>query len=105
LSSVLSYLGLARRSGKVMLGTDAVFHALSTKKVVLVFLASDASLKTREQTLKKTYFYNIPVIQNFNTDELSGCLGTNNSKVVALLDAGFAKAINQVIEGESKRES
>ena len=93
MTKVLNYLGLAKRAGKLVQGTDAVLKNLRSKQTNMMFVASDASDATREKVNKKGMFYNIPVIENFSTDELSKSLGEQNIKVIAINDIGFTKAI------------
>lgn len=88
-----SYLGLTKRAGKVVGGTDAVLKNLNKKQIKLIFVASDASLSTIDKVEKKAFFYQIPVIKKYSTDELSKALGLSNPKVIGIVDAGFTKAI------------
>lgn len=99
MDKVLNYLGLSKRAGKLVQGTDAVLKNLRSRKTHLMFVASDASNATIERVLKKGSYYNIEVITTYNTDELSNALGENNIKVIAINDIGFKKAII----GELKR--
>lgn len=106
---VLSYLGLSKRAGKLVQGTDAVLKNLRSKQTHLMFVANDASIATIEKVTKKGMFYNIPVIKNYSTDELSRAVGEENLKVIAINDIGFTKAIlkelKEVTNNESQRIS
>ena len=64
-----------------------------------MFVASDASLKTRERYLKKCHYYHINYSLDFNTDELSAALGRSHIKTIGITDLGFAKAIIKELEG------
>jgi ribosomal protein L7Ae-like RNA K-turn-binding protein len=106
LNKVFQYIGLAKRAGQIVVGADSVYSAMGAKKVHMIFVASDSSQKTLDHVIKKAFFYQVPVIQNYTTDELSKALGSMNSKVVGLTDEGFSKAIAKVVaEGENKHES
>ena len=102
---ILNYLGLAKRAGKLVQGTDAVLKNLRSKQTNIMFVASDASDATREKVNKKGMFYNIPVIENFSTDELSKSLGEQNIKVIAINDIGFTKAIMKELKEVTNNES
>ena len=75
MDKVLNYLGLSKRAGKLVQGTDAVLKNLRSRQTHLMFVASDSSENTIENVLKKGLFYNIPVITNYSTDELSKAVG------------------------------
>ena len=109
MNKLLNYLGLAKRAGKLVQGTDAVLKNLRSRQTHIMFVASDASDATKEKVNKKGLFYNIPVIENYSTDELSKALGEQNIKVIAINDLGFKKAImkefKEVTNNESQRIS
>ena len=45
----------------------------------------------------KSSFYNIKLNTDFSTDELNKAIGTENRKVIAIIDKNFAKmVINQL---------
>lgn len=98
MDKILSYLGLAKRAQKVILGTDAVLKNLHWEKTHLIFVASDASVATIDKVIKKGYFYKIPTIEKYSTDELAKALGTSNPKVIGINDIGFSKAILAELE-------
>lgn len=98
MNKILNYLGLAKRAGKIIIGTDGVIDKLRHQLVNLMFVANDASLATIDKVEKKGLFYKTRVIKNFSTEELSHALGTNNSKVIGIMDLGFTKAILAEIE-------
>lgn len=95
---VLNYLGLARRAGKTVLGTDAVLKNLNKKQTYIILVANDSSYATIDKVEKKGFYYQIPVIKKYSTEELSKSLGTTNLKVVGINDQGFAKVILSELE-------
>lgn len=98
MEKVLNYLGIARRAGFIVMGTDAVLDNLRFGKIKMIFVASDSSQATIEKVEKKGIYYHIPVIKKYSTDELSQALGTQNSKVIGLKDQGIKKAIKVELE-------
>ena len=98
MDKVLNYLGIARRAGFIVMGTDAVLDNLRFGKIKMIFVASDSSQATIEKVEKKGIYYHIPVIKKYSTDELSQALGTQNSKVIGLKDHGIKKAIKVELE-------
>lgn len=85
-----SRLGLAKAAGKVKAGTDFTVEAIRSKEAKLVFLASDASLNTKKRVLDKAAFYEVQVLEVFDTETLSRAIGRSNIKALALTDQGFA---------------
>lgn len=104
MDKVLNYLGLSKRAGKLVQGTDAVLKNLRSRQTHLMFVASDASLATIQNVSKKGLFYNIPVINKYSTDELSNSLGEKNIKVIAINDQGFVKAIMKELKEVTNNE-
>lgn len=97
-NKVLNLLGIARRAGKLVMGTDSLIKVLPSKKVKLIFMATDASFATKDKIDKKAYFYNVSVVTTYSTEELSKALGVGSIKIIGVIDDGFAKAMKENIE-------
>ena len=97
-NKVISLFGLIRIANRLVLG-DTLLESFSKGNIHFVFVASDASLKTRERYLKKCHYYHINYSLDFNTDELSAALGRSHVKTIGITDLGFAKAIIKELEG------
>jgi len=87
---VLNLLGLARRAGKLTTGEELVVRAIQSDRVKLVFLASDASQNLTKKINDKAGNHQVSVSTIFSESELSQAIGSAR-KVVALLDLGFAR--------------
>ncbi len=98
MNKVLNLLGLARKAGKTILGTDSVIKLLPSKQIKLIFIANDTSFATYDKIDKKAYFYQVPTINQFSCEELSQALGVNAIKIIGISDIGFAQAIKKEIE-------
>lgn len=98
MNKLLQTLGLANRAGKVIVG-DTLFKQMSLVK--LLFVANDASLKTKERLAKKCYYYKLPCIDTFSFKELSLALGKHHIMAAGLIDEGFAKSLLNEIERRS----
>lgn len=101
---LLSFLGLCRRAGKLVIGNDPVREAIETQKALLVLVASDIS----ENTLKKintavdtgaVAYYQI----DRTKDEISFSLG-KTCACLAVIDKGFADKLLELIQAEQKKE-
>ena len=90
---VLEYLGLCMRAKKLVSGESIVLDYIKSRKAKMVFLANDAMKNTTKRITDKTTFYNIPLIVDFDTEELNNAIGTNNRKAVAVTDKNFANMI------------
>lgn len=100
MNKTLNLLGIARRAKKLVLGTDNVLNALSSNKIKLILIANDASNTTIDKFEKKAYFYNIPIIKIFSTEQLSKALGVETIKIIGVADQGFAKSIEELERGD-----
>ena len=95
---LLSFLGLAQRSGNVVSGEDTCERLIKSKKVSLVLIAGDASDNTQKKFKDMTNSRNIRCVALSNRDELSNAIGKINRTVYAIKDHGFADRIFALIE-------
>ena len=93
---VLKLLGLANRAKKVITGEDFCLEAIRKNQAKYLFLASDAGVNTTKRITDKAKFYNVEVDTSFTSIELSGAIGKDNRKVIAITDIGFAKKIREI---------
>ena len=102
MDKTLSYLGLAKRSRHLIFGTDQVIKTLQSKNGQLIVLAKDASNGTKDKIIKKAFFYNVPVLDIYTSEEISNATGHRNPIVSIIDDPGFAEAIlkNQALDGK-----
>lgn len=89
--------GLARRAGKITSGEDLVTKAIQKGTAQLVILAHDASPNLTKKIKDKSSYYQVALTEIFSEHELSAAIGQNR-KVIAILDAGFAKKMEQVMK-------
>ena len=69
-------LGLAKKAGAVIAGTELVIESVRKKKACHVFLCSDASDGTVKKLCDKAKFYKVPVTKlDITMSELSHCVG------------------------------
>lgn len=89
-NNFLNTLGLCARSRKIVSG-DLLYKKMS--QVKLLILAVDASERTKSQILKKGLFYNIQVIEKYDSEEISKAISLNNRKAIGIIDEGFAELL------------
>ena len=91
--ALLSFLGLARRAGKLKIGFDTVCESIENKKTDLVLIASDAGKSTKEGIEKLTLKSSLSrIILPYTKDEMGAAIG-KYAAVIAVTDEGFAKKI------------
>ena len=97
---ILSFLGLARRAGRLAPGHDAAIESIVKNKAKLCVLCFDASERL-EREIRHACSYggkNIPVIKSgFSAGELSKAIGTK-AAVVSVNDEGFSKKLLSMFE-------
>ena len=88
-------LGIARRSGHILIGFDAVRAALLAGKTQLILLASDCSPKTEKELRYAAEGKTCPVIKvEADKDAFTAALGMQKPvAVIATDDRGFATAM------------
>ena len=95
-------LGIARRSGHILIGFDAVRAALLADKTQLILLASDCSPKTEKELRFAAQDKTCPVIKVAEDKEaFTAALGMQKPvAVIATDDRGFATAMTKTITTE-----
>lgn len=94
-------LGLARRAGKVIIGTELICRAMPKRgdgSIRLVIISDKASEATRKKLTVKSEFYGIEYIEvSIDTEELGRILGkTYAPAAVAVTDEGFARELRRI---------
>lgn len=94
---LLGMIGLAKRAGRLICGTDAVLSAVSSaKKPQLVIAADDISERTKKQLSDKCAHYGVTLLTiPVGRDALASAIGKKNSFVsaAAVTDRSFAERI------------
>lgn len=89
----ISFLGLARRAGKIVSGEDTVIRAIRDGKAGAVILSEDASDRTRKTVSNKCTFYHVPLLSVPDREQLGQAIGQPARVLAAVTDAGFAKGL------------
>ena len=103
-SKILSMLGLARRAGAVIIGTDLVTKALPSGRVKLVMYAENASANTEKKITDKCKFYGTQCVKlTYSSDEIAHAVGKSSSvTVVGVADENFSKELILRISNETR---
>lgn len=95
MSEPLTFLGLAKRAGKLSAGEDAVESALSAGKARLLILASDAGENTVRRAEHRSQA-KLPILYlDADKAALGQALGWKDCAVAAVTDLGMAIAFAQ----------
>lgn len=110
LARLSGMIGLARRAGKTVIGTEQVCLALAKTKseVKLVLFSHTASDATKKKITVKCEFYGVKAIEiNIDTEELARLLGKSfATAAVAVTDDNLAVAIEKrAAEANNSRPS
>ena len=97
-TEVLGLLGLARRAGAVVSGTEAARNAIRQGEARLVFMAEDAADQQLEK-VRRT-LVNRPIPQAILGDRaiLGAAVGRGPVSVVAVTGASFAKQMRRLLD-------
>ena len=100
---LLALLGIAKKAGKVVSGTDMVVESIRSQKknsVKLLILSSDASANTTKRINNTSAYYNIPLmVTEADKNELAHITGHSSAlSVVGIIDSGFAEAMLKTTE-------
>lgn len=94
----MSLLGLANRARKVISGEELVVKEIRNGRAKLVILSQDASHNTTKKVTDKCKSYQIPLKFVENRFLLGRSIGKDARVVVAVIDVGFAKKLNEVLD-------
>jgi len=94
MNKIEGLIGLARKAGKLIVGTDSVIDQIRKNKVSLVLILNDASENTKKKLHDKCAFYGVECKEIENSANLERILN-NNKKALGISDKGFAEAIKK----------
>lgn len=106
INKALGLLGISAKAGKVISGTDIVLEYIKKKKVKLIIIANDCSLKTKNNINQIADKNKIPIKEFGTIEENSKAIGKNNRAVIGITDNKLAIAIlNKISGGEEFGEN
>ena len=90
-------IGMARRAGEVVMGTELVCLAMPKGRVRLVLISSTASEQTKKKLSEKSDFYGIPwVATEIDSESLGRILGKSGAVAgIAITNASLAEEIRK----------
>lgn len=102
---IKSLLGIAKKAGRTVCGTEKVVESIRSGKkssVKLMVVASDASANTVKRAKNTSAYYGIPTVwSEIGKSELGKTVGSaSDISVVGVTDEGFCQAILKAAENE-----
>lgn len=94
-SRVLSMLGIATKSGKVVSGEFSTERAVKTRRAYLVIVSEDASQNTAKMFTDMTKFHGVPMYRFGTREELGKSVGKEFRVSLAVIDKGLAQAVEK----------
>lgn len=98
MNKIFSMVGMATRAGKTVAGEFSVEKAVKTGKAFLVMVSEEASDNTKKLFLNKCKYYQIPVYVYGRKEELGNSTGNGERATIAIMDEGFSRAIEKLLE-------
>ena len=98
----LSYLGFARKAGKLVTGMGTCEIWLKKGQIHLLLLAEDMADGSMEKAVALARHYEVPYEVIGTGEELSRITGTSGRYVFGVTDAHFAGVIASSIEKENE---
>ena len=103
-STVLSMLGMARRAGAVVSGTDAVRAAVRESPVGFAILAEDASATQRKKLEPLLEARGVGFTIRYTRRELGAAVGRPPATAVLVTEAGLAGRIRELLGASGNAE-
>ena len=95
----VGYLGLAQKAGKIAAGDLAVMNALKNGSAKIIIIATDTAPSVMAEVEKRLVKKQVPVYLWGEKIFLGSIIGKSRRGALAVLDQGFADAIEKVFLG------
>ena len=92
----LNLLGLAKASGNIVTGSK-IFDDFG--KIKYLFIANDASEKSKQRLINKCYYYKTPYTLKYSNQELNKAIGSTNYMSIGIINNDFASKFKKMDEG------
>jgi ribosomal protein L7Ae-like RNA K-turn-binding protein len=97
-NKIYSFLGLARKAGKVVSGDESCGKAIRAGESDLVIIAGDASDNTKKRFTDAGKFNGVAVKIFGKKYDIGKFVGKDIRAVVCIQDAGFAAKLSEMID-------
>lgn len=91
---LLSSLGLTKKAGKLIIGTEAVCDAVRSHKISMIIVSDTASENTKKRISNCAAYYKARIEYiNVTPDDLGAAIGKTATACVGVADENFNKLI------------
>ena len=101
---IYSMLGLATKAGKIVSGEFMTEKAVKSGSAWLVIVSEEASDNTKKMFTNMCRFYKVPLHIFGTKEDLGASMGKEFRASAAIIDQGFAKAIQEKLVNISNME-
>lgn len=91
---ILNLLGMARKSGVLVSGSNAVLQELGRPDARLLIVARDAAIGTAEKIMFKAQGYAVPCVRMFTKEQLGRAVGREERSHLIVTDEAFARNLS-----------
>ena len=104
MNKVLSFLGLTRKSGNIVIGYNKNMEAVKVGKIKLLIVSPGAAQNTRDKFKGYSERYHVAYIEDFTPDELGYALGYEGIAVVGVSDRNMARKLKEQYNSKGMEE-
>ena len=97
-NKIYSFLGLAKKAGKLVSGGDTCMRAVKSGKVLLIIVAADASDNTKKEFTDACRYRGTDIRFFGEKDLLGKFVGKDLRTVIGILDEGFSSKLKEDID-------
>ena len=95
----LGNLGLARKAGKAVLGSDNIYEKMSTDGLFMVIVSSGASDNTKKKLKNRADYTHTDIFfVDISVEELGKAVGKELASCVGISDKNFKNLLSKSIE-------
>ncbi|MGE5613163.1 MAG: L7Ae/L30e/S12e/Gadd45 family ribosomal protein [Bacillota bacterium] len=99
---IYSFIGLAKKAGKLVAGEETCESALKSGKVYLLIVSEDASANTVKKFMNASAYRKVGMVRFGQKELLGKFTGGNVRTVIAIKDRGFAEHLKTMIADRGK---
>lgn len=94
----LQFLGLAKRSGRLIEGYNNCEEIIKRSKVYLLIISTDASQNTKDKFKGYSIKYSVPFIEDYSEEELGISIGRTAINILCITDKNMADKLLELYD-------
>jgi ribosomal protein L7Ae-like RNA K-turn-binding protein len=101
--SFLQFLGIAKKSGKLIEGYNNCEETIKSKKVKLIIISIDSSENTKNKFKNYCESKNVFLIQAYSKEELGKCIGRTEINILCVVDSKISENLINIWKNKSNK--